>query len=378
MRRVISLLGAVCVFLSANPALLALAANPGSGTTEEASNVTITVVLPEAAEETGREAEPAADETGADRITAYPSDVTETREGGDRQIIKTYDLNPGERPEDIPRADFERDGWRYTLTDIIRKETANAETRDHNETVTLNTDTKELEKILPLLAPTIEYKAEDGFVGILTLDVSTVKVETAGTKTSAYTMRVTREYPRLSGSDISLIPKTVTDKGKTYTLADVDWRSGNNETVDYSELPEYYTAVATYTATGTSTKVTGYTTTAVYGGTLAKLARGKTVYTAYFAGEEMRTPLEIVMPNPRSGADSKPWATPETPQADGEPDAEKPGAGAWLALIPALAILAGGASYLMKKRGERENAKVDNPAFDAADSDGGDGDDIRR
>jgi hypothetical protein len=73
----------------------------------------------------------------------------------------------------------------------------------------------------------------------------------------------------------------------------VDWKAGNYETVDYEQVPEYYTAVASYTATGYSTKVTGYVTTAEYKGSLAKLSQGKTVYTAYFEGKEIRTPLEF-------------------------------------------------------------------------------------
>jgi hypothetical protein len=253
------------------------------------SNVTITVVMPEPVPEPAPEPEP----VWSPGIKAYPSDVAETREGGIWQIVKTYELAAHENPADIPRADFERGAWKFSLTDIVRKETATAETRAHTETVTMNTDTKELEKILPLLTPAIDYTAEDGFVGVLALDVASIKVETAGTKTTSYEMKVTREYPRLSAADTSLVPKTVTEKGKTYTLAGVDWRAGNYETIDYEQVPEYYTAAATYTATGRGTKVTGYVVTAVYSGALAKLAQGKTVYTAYFIGEEIRTPLEM-------------------------------------------------------------------------------------
>jgi hypothetical protein len=381
MKRTAALIGAVCVFLAANPALFALAASPEaqeSGTIKEPANVTITVVMPEAAPEPA----PAI-------VTVYPSDVTETRENGGRQIIKTFELMPGENPEDIPRDSFERDGWEFTLTDIIRKETASAETREHTETVTLNTDTKELERILPLLAPTMEYMAEDGFAGILSLDVSSIGVETAGTKTSSYTMSITREYPRLSSNDTSLVPKTVTDRGKTYTLAGVDWRAGNTETADYERLPEYYTAVATYTAAGTSTKVTGYITTAKYNGTLAKLSQGRTVYTAHFEGKEIVTPLEFA--DPSAKPDSGPAETPamSAPGADAAaepvPAAEEEGSpamaeretpeangksGAWAAAIPIAAAIAGGAWYFIKKRGKKDNAKTDDASSVAADPDG--------
>ena len=229
------------------------------------NNVTITVVMPDATPAPTTEPAP----VPPAEIKLYPVDVTENFEGSRRQIVKTYELSPLDNPADIPRVDFERNGWTYSVTDILKRETASAETRPHTETVTLNTDTKELEKILTLLAPTLEYKTDDEFVGILSLDVASIKMETAGTKTTSYEMKVTREYPHLSTNDTSLVPKTVTDKGKTYNLAGVDWKAGNYVTIDYEQVPEYYTAIATYTATGSSTKVTGYVTTAEYVGTLA-------------------------------------------------------------------------------------------------------------
>lgn len=253
----------------------------------QSSNVTITVVMPENETQSETVVKP------TDSVGVYPVDVTENFDGNNRQIIKTYELSSKDNPADIPRSDFERNGWNYTLTDILKHETANAKTREHKETVELNTDTKDLETILTLLEPTMEYTSEDKYVGILTLDVGSIKVETAGTKTSSYEMKVTREYPQLSNNDTSLVPKTTTQNGVTYNLANVDWKAGNYETIDYERVPEYYTAIATYTATGYSTKATGYITTAEYTGTLAKLSQGKTVYTAYFEGKEIRTPLEM-------------------------------------------------------------------------------------
>ena len=123
----------------------AFAIDTGDTASKTPSNVTITVVMPDPA--------PVPEPTPAQspEIKIYPSDVTETKADGVWRIVKTYELAANENPADIPRADFEREGWRFTLTDIIRKETANAETRPHTETVTVSTDTKELEKILPLL-----------------------------------------------------------------------------------------------------------------------------------------------------------------------------------------------------------------------------------
>ena len=51
----------------------------------------------------------------------YPRDVRETyTQNGSRMIVKTYDLNPDEAPGDIPRGNFDREGWHYELTEITR------------------------------------------------------------------------------------------------------------------------------------------------------------------------------------------------------------------------------------------------------------------
>jgi hypothetical protein len=383
MKKLLILLASLCLFAAVG-ATTAFAADA------DTRNVTITVVLPDK-----EYAEPTSEPTPAPvRSTAmvlYPVDVMETIEGNRRQIVKTYELSPLENPADIPRSDFERNDWRYSLTDILKRETANAETKPHTETVTLNTDTKDLEKILTLLAPTMEYKTDDEFVGILQLDVTSIKVETAGTKTTSYEMKVTREYPHLSAADTSLVPKTITDNGKTYTLAGVDWKAGNLVTIDYEQVPEYYTAYATYTATGSSTKVTGYTTTAVYNGTLAKLSQGKTVYTAYFEGTEIRTPLEMIADKPAVTSDPSPTAsvdaTPEpsiteTPEPTTEPtiaptaapDTDSGGNPntALYVIIAILAVMLGGAIYLILRKGQTHHEKtLSNPA-DAGDDVGDD------
>jgi hypothetical protein len=251
------------------------------------------------------------------------------------------------------------------------------ETREHNETVTLNTDAKEIEKILPLLSQTMEFTTVDGFVGILELDVASIKVETAGTRTSSYTMNITREYPHLSNNDSSLVPKTVTDKGKTYNLVGVEWKSTRVEVVDYVDVPTSYTAVATYSATGSSTVVTGYITTAEYKGTLSKLVQGSAVYTAYFIGEEIRTPLELTapptpvptaqpmpspIPTPEPAPTPEPTETPmPTDTPDGEPSdetvlpvadgcCEKKDFNVLYIVIPLAVAVAGIAYYIFKKR----------------------------
>jgi hypothetical protein len=242
-----------------------------------------------------RESEaPAKPEPATDAQTLYPSDVRGTEENGVRWIIKTYELGEGETPDGIPAAGFEFDGLRYELTDILKKETAAADTREHTETVTVNTETNDMPAIVKLLEPTLDFISEDGYAGTLALDIATIKVERAGTKTAGRTIEATREYPNLSSNDTSLIPKSISDNGRTLTLTKVDWRAENSETVDYAGLPSSYTAIAAYTATVSQIVVTGYVTAAEYKGPITKLIAGRTIYTAYFMGTPLAPESEAV------------------------------------------------------------------------------------
>jgi hypothetical protein len=293
MRRAVFLLTVLILPLFA--VLPAPAALAGS----ESSGVAITIVMPDKTE--GAKITPAPEFTPA----LYPSSVEEIHDESGRRVVRTYELGAGDSPEGISREAFERNGWRYELADVTRAETAVADAREYTETVTADTATKDIQTVLEKLPPTLEFTSEDGYSGVLALNVASVKVEQAGTKTSSFAVSATREYPRLSASDTSLIPKSITDSGRTLQLADVQWRAGNSVTLDYEELPEYYTALATYTGTGSKTVVTGYVTTAEYTGAITKISQGRTIYKAYFLGAEIapkQEPLEIAVSPPPEAA----------------------------------------------------------------------------
>jgi hypothetical protein len=136
--------------------------------------------------------------------------------------------------------------------------------------------------------------------------------------------------------------------------------------VDYETLPEYYTAIATYTTTGSSTKAAGYITTAIYTGTLTKLSQGKTIYSAIFLGEKIRTALEMALPGPADSSQVEPESEAKT-EAGGKPNKNTglPSICALLAAIPIMAILIGGAYYFMKRK-VKPNEKTHNDSSGAA------------
>ena len=213
----------------------------------------------------------------------YPSSVTRSEDG--REIRKVYDLGPEEDPAGIPRSDFQQDGVCYTLVDLLKQELPENESRQHVETVTLESKNKDMASVLELLPQQREFVTDDGLSGTLTLQLDTVQVEASGYGSSTRAVNVTRSYPNLAGQDTSYIPKTIQDGGRTLTLQDISWQTDNTASLDGYAVGDRFTAVATYSGSATSSYVKGYTVTANYAGTVSRIALNKTRYVAIFEGD---------------------------------------------------------------------------------------------
>lgn len=263
-------------------------------------------------------------------ISYYPSEVIATEENGVPQLKKVYILKADDDPAQIDTADFERGGYTYTLLDLLKNDQTETDTKDHIEVLSIPSETKNMEKVLPLFAPTLELTTEDGYTGTLALDHTSIAVEAAGYKTSSYAVSATRTYPNLSDADLSLVPKTTTENGRELTLADVSWESAAANTVDGHELATRYTAVATYTGTASSKYATGYTATASYTGELTKSTSDTVIYTAVFAPDKPSAPGDVTDGAAQPAFDLK-----------------------WLAIPIAFALAAGGyfgGKYIIKKK----------------------------
>ena len=250
----------------------------------------------------------------------YPVEVTEYMEGDSSRLKKIYVLAPADDPSLIPTEDFDREGQTYTLLDITRQDQVETDTRDYTETVTLESKTKDMDAILPQLTATLEVDTEEGYTGVLTLDTASIQVEAAGYSTSTRAVTAARTYPNLSDADVSLIPKSIEDGGRTLELANVQWQ----------EAGEFYTANATYTGTASSKYATGYTVTAEYSGEVSKTTNDTVTYAALFSANptQMQTAA-------KSGMN---WR--------------------WLLVLPAGAAAAGlffGGKFLLKKHKSKKN-----------------------
>ncbi len=224
--------------------------------------------------------------TEASPSTVYPMEVTEYTEGEVHRLAKVYLLTTTDDPNTIPTDAFVREEISYTLLDMTRADQTATDTKVHTETVTVESKSKEMDKVLPLLASTQEVTTPDGYAGPLALDVASIKVEVAGYGSSSRTVTATRSYPNLSEADTALVPKTTEDNGRTLTLSDVQWQ----------EAGGFYHATATYTGTATSKYATGYLVTANYTGEVSKTTSDTVKYTAIFGGTPIQPMVAEVAP----------------------------------------------------------------------------------
>ena len=251
-----------------------------------------------------------------------------------------YDLGPEDDPGGIPRSDFDQDGYHYTLTDLLKQELPANESRQHTETVSMNSKSKDMGAVLALLPQTKEFIAEDGLSGVLTLKLDTVKVEVAGYGSSTKTVTATRTYPGLADQDTQYIPKSIQDGGNSMTLQTVNWQTEGNG---------HFTAVASYSGSATSSYVKGYTVTADYAGTVSRINLNKIRYVAIFEG----TALE---PAPGEDPSDDPTATQTAPSApadqttDQDAQASEQNSVLPVVAIIAAALLGGGAFYFIRRR----------------------------
>jgi len=289
----------------------------------------------------------------------YPISVEEYTYGDfdELRINKIYQLSLADDPSLIPTEDFVRNGRRYYLLDMTRKDEVGVDIQTHTETVTQASDTNNLETILQRLDAEMEVTTEDGYVGILRLDHTSVQVTTDGYATKTNTLSASRSYPNLSEADISLIPKTIEDKGKTLTLGDVKWSESMD--VDGEGNPvTRYTATASYTGTASSRYATGYTVSANYTGEVSKANCAVVTYTAIFgsekAAEESTASGGDEQHDPTSGqtGDTENPSSTETPDTDQE-TVDRSGLNGPLVIGVVVLALGAGGVFAFKKFRER-------------------------
>ena len=224
---------------------------------------------------------------------AIPEDVRAENRDGQQYLIKLYTLSPEADPAALTEEPFEWEGLLYTHWKTQREEIPFQITKQHLETVTIQTDSGALEQILAQLAPTLEY-SQDGYTGVLTLDHTTIQTQASGYTSQSYTITDTKQFTGLARNDPSYIPATSVKNGTTLKLSDIAWTVTGTGLADDTLVPTSYTATATYTATSSRKVATGYTTTASYTGEITAQGVEAVRYTVTYLG----APLEEGPPDP--------------------------------------------------------------------------------
>ena len=192
-------------------------------------------------------------------MEVYPSDITETESNNIRQIIKTYELSVSGSPGVIPKGAFDNAGWRYEFTDITKKVVTDNVTKEYSVPISVDSGTKDIDEIISQLSPTLQYSAPDGYSGLLSLDISSIAVAAAGNAEIG---------PENETADATADPNT-----------EAEAATSNEPNTD---IPDKNDPI--------------YQTTAMYTGTLSKLAAKKAVYSVYFTGIKITpTPTPAAM-----------------------------------------------------------------------------------
>ena len=178
-----------------------------------------------------------------------------------------------------------QDGYFYTLESITKNTDFIVDKKEHKEIVTVESQSKNIGDIMPLLAKTKVVTTANGYNGTLNLDESSITVEAKGYKTNSKTVQASRTYPNLLNADLAYIPKSITENGTELELADVNWQKDLTYNPDDYAIGERYLAEALYQGTKKYSYVTGYVVTAEYMGEVTKETAQKDIYTLTFVGE---------------------------------------------------------------------------------------------
>ena len=108
----------------------------------------------------------------------YPTSVSQSEDG--TEIRKYYDLGPEEDPAGIPRSDFEQDGFRYTLIDLLKQNCRRTRAVSTQRPSLWRARARTWSPCWPCSHRKKEFITEDGLSGVLTLQLDTVQVEVAG------------------------------------------------------------------------------------------------------------------------------------------------------------------------------------------------------
>lgn len=230
--------------------------------------------------------------------TLVPTEVIASTKDDYYVLEKVYTLSKGTDESIISREAFTENDIDYVFAEMKIQDNTVEDTKEHTEVVSFFTSTNDAEAVVPMFAATVEVSTEDGYIGTLAFDHSTLELSPAGYSSRKFTVTEERSYPNLAFADTSLVPKTIDKDGVTLTLSGIEWISSADENIDGASVAVRYTANAVYTGTTTKSYVNGYTASACYKGNVTKVVNDTVTYTAVFKGvKEADAPVIAIQPD---------------------------------------------------------------------------------
>lgn len=211
-----------------------------------------------------------------------PNEIIRGQAGNLQTVEKVYVLQNTDDGSLIPTEDFTENEVEYAFAELKKQDNTAEDVKEHTEKVSVYTNTSNTQSVISKFKPAIEVSTEDGYIGTLEFDYTTLNVVPNGTGKQSYTLTENRSYPNLTDADTSLVPKSINKDGATLNLTNISWQSAASDNIDGQELAVRYTANATYSGTGTKTYTKGYTATAEYKGEIKKTVCDTVTYTAVF------------------------------------------------------------------------------------------------
>ena len=222
-----------------------------------------------------------------DQAVFTPVSVEPIEINGVPTLSKTYEMPPDFDPAALKEQPFEQNGYWYRYDRMDKSIQYKTDTKDAEDTVTIDAPSSDLATVIDRFPVTKTY-AKDGFIGDLTLDLQSIKVEATGYKTvtDSHPHSVTKSYT-LPYNDRSLVPEAVQADGLSLPRTGLTWTEAAN--VSDSDVPNSWTATAVYSKTTyTSRQVaTGYQASAVYRGTISKTSVDHVAYTVTYIGSKL-------------------------------------------------------------------------------------------
>lgn len=169
----------------------------------------------------------------------------------------------------------------YQLKNIDRVDNFKTLTKEQEILEQRVTNTNNLEKVMSLFNETKDFE-EDGYVGNLKRDNSTLKVQIKDSYQEEYKVYLQKSYDNVPSNELNDIPKEIKENGTIYYLVNPVWNIAETEMISNNEVPVKHNGTMYYEGVKTKTIITSYLATVKYTGTLEKQVPDTTTFIAEY------------------------------------------------------------------------------------------------